>query len=265
MDIFFMEKNGALNTYNFTWMQFNKNNAITSNFTQDIGNTTSGINCRYDSVENDLNYYCVFTTNEKCNQTTFFRAKINTDGTANIDTLKVGTESNDITGCLSIPSLRDLDYNNNLEAVYCNSIIGSTNKADLIMIDVSNLQLKNSFSGDGIITDAYEEAGTPISPMLVNMDGSEDANFEIVIGYSTTNGIIRIFNNFGVQRLKKQFTDEPELSSFSRTDVNGDGKYDIVVWLGDAGTSATMTIEAITIGVIGGGKDLLKNSIKFFL
>lgn len=237
IDIFILEKNGVLDTDNFTWLQFD-GSTITTEYTEDFGNTSLGINCIYP--------YCVFTTGEIRNQTTLLRFNVFTN---TMTTLNVGTDGIHMSdrGCNHIPVLRDIDYDGNLEAIFCADVIGNTDY-DIINVDVTNLVMKNSFSNDGILEDLLGGTNN-LDAILVNVDGSDDTNFEIITAFDEE---IFIHSVAGVERLHVDVASycAGEIKSLSRTDIDGDSKYDILYYCSSGASGITLGAIPISGGML---------------
>lgn len=223
IDLIFLEKNGALATSNFSWYQFDGTTIkyiYSENFgiTISTGIKSSGVMCNDNKGIN----YCVFAPRMTGNQTNFYRVII--DDTPTLDNLVVATgtatEINDETK--GIPALRDYDYDGNLEAVYMSDIQGD-HHAELISVDVTNLQLKSTFNSGGIVS--MTDYGV-LEPVLINVDGSEESLFEIIVADGLS--VVSVYSASGALICSRDIG-VTTITGIARTDFNNDFKYDIAV------------------------------------
>lgn len=257
-DIIFLERNN--NENNITWYQFDGIN-LDLKYTENLVNSSNGITC------NDNPPFCVFTTFEVSNHSTFFKLDLNS---YTIDTLDMSNNGQDVNylvsasyyeRCNGIPILKDLDYDGNIEAVFCSylNVTGATSYSpDLIMIDATNMVFKNTFNSDGILTDVASTFGGNL--IAVNVDGADEPIFELAM---TSDDELHLYDIYGNTRFNVDLNSYCEtgdyMVSLSRTDVNYDLKSDILAYC-SVGSGITKYSGLIAVNFEG----IVKSYHKFY-
>ena len=230
LDIMLLEKNGALDESNFTWLTFD-GSSITSKYTAGFGNSSTGINCI--QSQSDAYYDCIFITYENSNHSVIFKVKM--DASPEIESLNYTHDTYvTLNGAEStiIPAIRDIDSDNHNEAIFLSEAdyalsAPPNSRDDLISVDIDSMTVETSFGGgDGIVNNVNSNiiSGTP---MIINVHGSDDGLYEIAL--INSDGETALYSSTGTLLWTSPATacNNGKYHSFSKTDADSDRRADI--------------------------------------